>query len=169
MLSPIEVPALPRLACEYVKHIPDPLVAEMRRVLQMTTGLALAAPQIGVFIRLIVLNPEIAELAGTDVLTNPAIIWRDGEGELDEGCLSVPGYAGWVPRASEVVARVGLAGDRTDIEADGLLAQVLQHETDHMSGTLYIDLLVGDMRRVGTGVQHVPTMMANPVVTAPWR
>lgn len=169
-LSPIEVPALPRLACEYVKHIPDPLVAEMKRVLQMTAGLALSAPQIGVFIRLIVLNPEIAELAGTDVLTNPAIIRRENEVEMDEGCLSVPGYAGFVPRASQVVARVGLEGDRTEIEADGhLLAQVLQHETDHMSGTLYIDLLNGDMRRVPTGVSYVPTMLANPNVTQPYK
>lgn len=169
MLSPIEVPALPRLACEYVKHIPDPLVAEMKRVLQMTAGLALAAPQVGVFTRLIVLNPEVAELAGTDVLTNPAIIRREAQTDMDEGCLSVPGYAGFVPRYSQVVARVGLEGDRTEIEADGLLAQVLQHETDHMSGTLYIDLLVGDMRRVRTGVTHVPTMMANPTVTQPYK
>ena len=169
VLSPIEVPALPRLACEYVKHIPDPLVAEMKRVLQMTAGLALAAPQVGVFIRLIVLNPEVAELAGTDVLTNPAIIRREAQTDMDEGCLSVPGYAGFVPRASQVVARVGLEGDRTEIEAEGLLAQVLQHETDHMSGTLYIDLLVGDIRRVPTGVTYVPTMMANPNVTQPYK
>ena len=170
MLSPIEVPALPRLACETVKHIPDPLVAEMKRVLQLTTGYALSAPQIGVFKRLVVLSPELAELAGTDVLANPAIIRRGDETEMDEGCLSVPGYAGPVPRWNQVVARVGHdIRDRTEIVAEGLLAQVLQHETDHMSGTLYIDLLVGDMRRVSTGVTVVPTMIANPVVTQPYK
>ncbi len=169
MLAPIEVPALPRLASEAVKDIPDPLVAEMKRILQMTVGLALSAPQIGVFRRLVVLSPEIAELAGTDVLANPAIIRRENELETSEACLSVPGYAGPVPRYTQVVARVGLEGDRTEIEADGLLAQVLQHETDHMSGTLYIDLLVGDMRRVNTGVDVVPTMLANPIVTAPYK
>jgi peptide deformylase len=169
VLAPIEVPALPRLASEAVKHIQDPLVAEMKRVLQMTTGRALSAPQIGVFRRLVVLDPEIAELAGTDVLANPAIIRRENEQEMDEACLSVPGYAGPVRRYDQVVARVGLEGDRTEIEAEGLLAQVLQHEIDHMSGTLFIDLLVGDMRRVNTGVDVVPTMLANPIVTGRYK
>lgn len=170
VLAPLEVPALPRLASEAVKFIQDPLVAEMKRVLEMTAGRALSAPQIGVFRRLVVLDPELAELAGTDVLANPAIIRQRGdETEMDEACLSIPGYAGPVPRYTQVVARVGLEGDRTEIEAEGLLAQVLQHETDHMSGTLYIDLLRGDMRRVNTGVDVVPTMLANPVVTRPYK
>ena len=77
------------------------------------------------------------------VLINPEIIRREGEREVEEGCLSIPGYRGTVKRSERVRARaLDLNGKVVRIKADGLLAQALEHETDHLNGVLYIDHLV---------------------------
>jgi len=77
------------------------------------------------------------------VLINPEIVRREGEREIEEGCLSIPGYRGTVKRSEKVRARaLDLSGKVIRIKAEGLLAQALEHETDHLNGILYIDRLV---------------------------
>lgn len=77
------------------------------------------------------------------MLINPEIVEREGEREVVEGCLSIPGYRGMVKRSEKVRARaLGLDGKIIRITAEGLLAQALEHETGHLNGSLYVDHLV---------------------------
>src|SRR5574341_2472230 len=103
-------------------------------------GVGLAAPQIGVSLRVIVIGmPEEEPFA----LINPEFVKRSGQREVDEGCLSVPGYRGELTRHSLVIAK-GLdpSGKERRIKSrDDLLAQALEHEIDHINGTLYVDHL----------------------------
>lgn len=116
------------------------LINDMIETMHAEPGRAgLAAPQIGVPLRVIVIDqPEAEDI----VIINPEIVRRKGERILDEGCLSFPGYFGQVTRAEKVTVK---GRDRTwkevRIRADGLLAQVLEHEIDHLNGTLYVDHL----------------------------
>jgi peptide deformylase len=113
------------------------LIDDMIETMQQAPGVGLAAPQVGVPLRLAVLDVEDK----LTVIVNPEIIKRIGEEELDEGCLSVPGFWGRVNRAMRVSVK---ALDRNGKElrirdAEGLFAQALQHEIDHLDGHLYID------------------------------
>ncbi len=116
------------------------LIDDMIETMHAEPGRAgLAAPQVGVPLRVIVIDqPEAEDI----VIINPEIVRRKGERILDEGCLSFPGYFGQVTRAEIVTVK---GRDRTwkevRIRADGLLAQVLEHEIDHLNGTLYVDHL----------------------------
>ena len=104
-------------------------------------GVGLAANQVGVSLRICVIGiPE----EDVRVLINPEIVVRRGEVEMDEGCLSIPGYRGKVLRALHVRVRAqDRDGAPIKIKAeDNLLAQALQHEIDHLNGILYIDHLV---------------------------
>jgi peptide deformylase len=100
---------------------------------------ALAAPQVGVSLRVIVIDiPEAEDI----VLINPEIVKRSGERSVTEGCLSLPGYYGEVKRAQRVTAKgKDLSGKEVRIKAEGLLAQALEHEIDHLDGKLYVDHL----------------------------
>jgi peptide deformylase len=103
-------------------------------------GVGLAAPQIGVSLRLVVIGlPEEEPFA----LINPEIVKVSGERTLEEGCLSVPGYRADIVRHSLVVAKaLNPEGKEVRIKArDNLLAQALEHEIDHVNGILYIDHL----------------------------
>ena len=104
-------------------------------------GVGLAANQVGSLRKVAVIQlPEWDEAL---VLMNPEIIRREGEREVEEGCLSIPGYRGTVKRSERVRARaLDLNGKVIKIKAEGLLAQALEHETDHLNGYLYIDRLV---------------------------
>jgi peptide deformylase len=116
------------------------LVADMIETLHAAPGRAgLAAPQVGVSLRVIVIG--IAE--GEDIaLINPEIVRRKGERVVTEGCLSVPGYFGMIKRAELVRAKgLDLKGREVKIKADELLAQALEHEIDHLNGVLYTDHL----------------------------
>ena len=99
----------------------------------------LAAPQVGVPLRVIVIGiPEQEDI----VLINPKIVRRSGERVLNEGCLSVPGYVGEIKRAESVTAKGrNPSGKEVRIKADELLAQALEHEIDHLNGILYVDHL----------------------------
>jgi peptide deformylase len=99
-------------------------------------GIGLAAPQVGVPKRVIVMDVDGVKLA----LINPEILTAEGEDADTEGCLSVPGVFGTVKRSAKVVVR-GLDPDGTvrDIEATALLARCLQHEIDHLDGVLFTD------------------------------
>ena len=104
-------------------------------------GVGLAANQVGSLRKVAVIQlPEWDEAL---VLINPEIIRREGEREVEEGCLSIPGYRGTVKRSERVRARaLDLNGKVIKIKAEGLLAQALERGTDHLNGYLYIDRLV---------------------------
>ena len=115
------------------------LVEDMIDSMRASQGVGLAAPQIGVSLRVVVI-----EVPDQDVLTliNPSIVRRTGERDVQEGCLSIPGYRGEIKRAETVVAKgLGLDGKEIRVKAQELLAQALEHEIGHIRGVLYTDLL----------------------------
>ena len=114
------------------------LIRDMLETMHAEPGrVGLAAPQVGVPLRVIVIGmPEEEDV----ILINPKIVRRRGERVIDEGCLSVPGYFGQITRAESVTVKGrDQNGKEVRIKAEGLLAQVLEHEIDHLNGTLYID------------------------------
>ena len=113
------------------------LIEDMIETMKEAPGVGLAAPQVGVPLRLAVI--EVDEKI--TVIVNPEIIKSTGEAELDEGCLSVPGYWGRLNRAERVsVKALDRHGKEQRIrDAEGLFAQALQHEIDHLDGYLYVD------------------------------
>jgi peptide deformylase len=115
------------------------LVNDMQETLHAANGVGLAANQVGISLRLIVLNMPENECK---VIINPEIIRRTGERIVNEGCLSIPGYVGEIKR-SEMVRIKGQdsKGKEIRIKAEGLLAEVLEHEIDHINGVLYVDHL----------------------------
>jgi peptide deformylase len=142
-----------------IRTLPDPVLRQKARKVSVldpsirklidnmldtmfdANGVGLAAPQIGVPLRIITIcMPE--EDAQEIVLLNPEIIKKSGEREIEERCLSVPGYCGKVKRAVSVTAK-GRNADWQEIriKAEGLLAQALEHEIDHLNGVLYVDLV----------------------------
>jgi len=113
-------------------------VADMRETLHADPGrVGLSANQVGVSLRVTVIGiPEEEDI----ILINPEIVRRKGQRLVSEGCLSIPGYIGELYRAETVTAKgLGLDGKEVRIKAEGLLAQALEHETDHLDGKLYID------------------------------
>lgn len=116
------------------------LIDDMIETMHDANGVGLAAPQVGHSIRLVVM--ELPEEDQVRVLINPEIIKRSGVREIAEGCLSVPGYVGQVKRAEKVVAKArDRHGKEIRLKAEGLLAQAIEHELDHLDGVLYIDLI----------------------------
>ena len=116
------------------------LIADMIETMHADPGrVGLAAPQIGVSLRVIVIGiPGEEDI----ILINPEIVRKTGERLIDEGCLSVPGYVGQIKRAESVTAKGrNQNGKAVRIKAEGLLAQALEHEIDHLNGKLYIDYL----------------------------
>ncbi len=115
------------------------LISDMIETMHSAPGVGLAAPQVGIPLRVAVIG-----LPGQEdiVLINPKIVRRSGERLVNEGCLSVPGYVGQVKRAVSVTAKGrDQNGKEIRIKADELLAQALEHEIDHLNGVLYIDQL----------------------------
>jgi peptide deformylase len=113
------------------------LIDNMLETMPAASGVGLAAPQVGVSLRLVVIGMPGEEPI---VLINPEVVKRSGEREVDEGCLSVPGYRGKVKR-SEAVTVKGRNREWKECRYKGsdLLGQVLEHEIDHLNGVLYID------------------------------
>ena len=120
-----------------VNRVIRDILDEMIKTMAEAKGVGLAAPQVGIAKRLIVV--DVGE--GPIYLVNPEIIWSEGECTAVEGCLSVPGYVGDVRRAEKVrVTGLDREGRRVWVEGDGLLARALQHEIDHLDGVLFIDV-----------------------------
>ncbi len=118
------------------------LIDSMYKVMYKNRGIGLAAPQVEVSKRLIIL--DIEDSGGPAMtLINPVIKdFSDRTESYEEGCLSVPAIAADIVRPSEIfVTGLNADGDEVEIEADGLLARVLQHEIDHLNGKLFIDYL----------------------------
>ena len=127
--------------CREVTNFDDrlhTLLDDMRDTLMQADGVGLAAPQVGVLRRAITV--DVGDENGLFQLVNPQIVSMEGEQESLEGCLSVPGRHGVVPRPKRVtVQALNRAGRPVQIEAEGLLAVALCHEIDHLDGILYID------------------------------
>ncbi|MBC7261245.1 MAG: peptide deformylase [Chloroflexi bacterium] len=124
------------------------LVTDMLDTMRAANGLGLAAPQIGVPLRVIVIEmPAEEDEEGNEiqpgqlyVYCNPEIVKAYGEEEDEEGCLSVPGYVGMVKRAAVVTVKgQDLKGRPIRTKAEGLLARAFQHEIDHLDGKLFLD------------------------------
>ena len=124
------------------------LIGDMLETMHSAPGVGLAAPQVGVPLRVIVIGlPEQEEIA----LINPEIVRRRGERLVNEGCLSLPGYVGELKRAESVTVKGrDRNGKEIRIKADELLAQALEHEIDHINGVLYIDRLesIDSLRKI---------------------
>ncbi|MFC1846748.1 peptide deformylase [Chloroflexota bacterium] len=113
------------------------LAVDMIETMHKEEGVGLAAPQVGVSLRVAVLQMTEEEPV---VIINPKIIKRSGERIVTEGCLSVPGYQGEVTRSIAVTVKaLNEQGKEIRIKAEGLMAQALEHEIDHLNGVLYID------------------------------
>ena len=121
-----------------IQRLIDDLIDSMHEV----GGVGLAANQVGALYRVAVL--QLPEDETPTVLVNPQVVRREGEREVEEGCLSIPGYRGMVKRAERVrVKAQDRHGKTFSIKADELRAQALEHEIDHLDGILYIDRLEG--------------------------
>ncbi|MFQ6013815.1 MAG: peptide deformylase [Anaerolineae bacterium] len=138
-----------RMRSKEVKEITPALqrlLDDMLETMRAEPGVGLAAPQLGVLQRAIVVElprEEEEPLSGCPIfLINPAIVEANGEEERAEGCLSVPGYMGDVVRATQVtVEGLNRRGRPVRFKAQGFLARVLQHEIDHLDGMLFLDRL----------------------------
>ncbi len=135
-----------RKECKEVKVMNErtrDLIDDMLETMYEADGVGLAAPQVGVLKRIVVI--DIGD--GSIILINPKVVETSGSQTGTEGCLSLPGKAGTVtrPNYAKVVA---LDEDMNEIEIEGteLLARALCHECDHLDGKLYIDLVEGDLQ-----------------------
>jgi peptide deformylase len=126
----------------------DTLVTDMIETMYAAPGVGLAAPQVGVPLRIFVVDTSVGrDPLGLIVMINPTFVVREGMQLEEEGCLSVPGFEATVVRPTRVVVR-GLDRDGSLHERDGtgLLARAFQHEMDHLDGRLFIDHLRGIKR-----------------------
>ncbi len=147
------------MALRDILHFPDPrlrlraspvavvdqpiraLVDDMFETMYAAPGIGLAATQINVQKRIIVVDVS-EDQSNPFCLINPEILGKDGEEEMDEGCLSVPGFYETVRRAERVRIRaLNRDGQPFELEADGLLAVCIQHEIDHLDGKLFVDYI----------------------------
>lgn len=118
------------------------LIDDMLETMYDADGVGLAAPQVGVLKRIVVI--DIGE--GPLVFINPVIIKQEGEQKGQEGCLSVPGKAGIVTRPEYVRVRAFNENmDEFELDAHDLLARAICHETDHLDGIMYVDKVEGDL------------------------
>ena len=128
-----------RKKCDAIETIDDDVVQlaqDMLETMYEDKGIGLAAPQVGITRQLIVLDIGDGPLA----LINPKVVEAEGSDIMEEGCLCLPGINMDVERSERVrVTALDTRGDAVDIDADDLLARALQHEIDHLSGTLIID------------------------------
>jgi peptide deformylase len=125
-----------------VKRVGDEerrLAANMIDTMRSANGIGLAAPQVGISRRIIVVD-DLENSKSAITLINPVIVRKKGRSSFCEGCLSVPEVTSDIVRPEFIVAEaLNLDGDKIKIDTGGLLARVIQHETDHLDGILFID------------------------------
>ena len=124
----------------------EALVADMFATMHANLGIGLAAPQVGELLRLVVIelppNEKDPQAGVPYVLINPELRRLGSRESMSEGCLSLPGFRAMVERArTATVTYTGIDGRRARLDAQGLLAQAIQHEIDHLNGVLFIDHL----------------------------
>lgn len=134
--------------CKEVKEMTpklQTLIDDMLETMYEANGVGLAAPQVGILRRIVVI--DVGE--GPIVMINPQIIETSGEQTGDEGCLSVPGKAGEVTRPNYVKARFFDENmEEYEIEGEELLARCICHEVDHLDGHLYVEKVKGALHEV---------------------
>jgi peptide deformylase len=153
MIRPIlkyGAPELEQLSTEVTEFDEElgQLARDMLETMYAAPGVGLAAPQVGVNVRLIVVDPTAGEEQGHQtILANPEVVERVGRQKEEEGCLSFPGITTSVERPDRVLVKGNdLNGKEVEVDADGLLARALCHEIDHLDGVLFIDR-VSKLRR----------------------
>ncbi|MDX1393966.1 MAG: peptide deformylase [Gemmatimonadota bacterium] len=115
------------------------LIEDLVETMYDADGIGLAAPQVGVPLRVFVYDIRDPEIEA-GVLVNPEIVESAGSGRDEEGCLSLPGLTEIVERSESIVVRgLDRDGHEIEIEAEGLLSRCIQHERDHLDGVLFID------------------------------
>jgi len=126
----------------------DALIDDMIQTMYAAPGIGLAATQVGVPLRIFVVDVSVGrDPSGVVVMINPTFVERDGTQLEEEGCLSVPGFNATVVRPSRAVVRgLDREGSEHLREGTGLLARAFQHEMDHLDGTLFVDRLRGIKR-----------------------
>ena len=119
----------------------EQLAHDLLETMYAAPGIGLAAPQVGVTLRLIVVDVTSGkERDHQIVLANPEIVEQEGTQKGEEGCLSIPGFTALVERPSRLrVVGQDLQGGPIDLECEELLARVVAHEVDHLNGVLYLD------------------------------
>ena len=145
------------MAIRTIRHLPDPvlrqkakrvpaidssiqrLINDMVETMQQANGVGLAAPQVGVSLRVVVVQMPGEEPIA---IINPKMVKRAGEREVTEGCLSIPGYTSEIKRSISVTVKgQDRQGKAIRLKGTGLIAQALEHELDHLNGILYVDHL----------------------------
>ncbi len=128
----------------------EQLVSDMVETMYAAPGVGLAAPQVGVPLRLFVIDVSLGrDPSGLITLLNPEFVQREGMQLEEEGCLSVPGFNATVARPEFAVVRgLDLKGNERTIEGKGLLARAFQHEMDHLEGRVFVDRLRGIKREL---------------------
>lgn len=138
-----------RKTCKEVKEVTDRtriLIDDMFETMYEANGVGLAAPQIGILKRIVVIDVDYEH---PYVLINPVIIDNDGEQTGDEGCLSLPGKVAKVTRPNHVTCRyLNEDMEEVTLEGEGLLARAICHELDHLDGVLYKDVADEPLRSV---------------------
>lgn len=133
-----------RTVAQPVEQVDDAIraiVDDMFDTMYQEEGIGLAAPQVAIQQRIITIDID-GEKQNQLVLINPEIIESSGETGIEEGCLSIPGFRGLVPRKEKVTVKsLNRDGEEFTLKADGLLAICIQHEIDHLNGVLFVDYL----------------------------
>ena len=142
------------------------LVDDMFETMYMAPGIGLAATQVDVHRRVLVL--DVSETRDQPLcLINPELVDREGQTKSEEGCLSVPGYTETVERAESIRVRaLDRNGEPIELEADGLLAICIQHEMDHLEGKLFVDYLSELKRQRLRKRMEKPRKRDEPVTSA---
>ena len=138
----------PALPVDTITPEVDKLIGDMIETMYAAPGVGLAAPQVGVSLRIFVVDISIGrDPSGLMVLVNPEFVERDGMQLEEEGCLSVPGFNATVVRPTRAVVKgLDRQGDVQQVEGTGLLARAFQHEMDHLDGMLFVDRIRGIKR-----------------------
>ena len=124
------------------------LIDDMIETMYAAPGIGLAAPQVGVSLKIFVIDLSLGkDPTGLHTMINPQFIEREGMQLEEEGCLSIPGFTATVARPSRVVVEgLNRHGEKYRLEGTGLLARALQHEVDHLNSCLFVDRLRGISR-----------------------
>lgn len=138
-----------RKKCKEVKEMTErtkTLIGDMLETMYEADGVGLAAPQVGVLKRIVVID---VDYENPYVLINPVIVERDGEQTGDEGCLSLPGKVATVTRPNHVICKcLNENMEEVTVEGEGLLARAICHELDHLEGILYKDVADSPLREI---------------------
>ena len=130
------------IVIQFDKNTSD-FVNNMIETMYEGNGIGLAAPQVGILEKIVVIDTSFGETTDSAIqLINPEIVETEGECILEEGCLSIPGVYEEVVRPEKIwVKYFDINGNEQNTDADGLLARVIQHELDHLDGVLFVDRL----------------------------